>query len=755
MRAKEVIRLSINTSAGWLDFTDGLLNIEIVRGILDYEGPWSVPDVGQLIIKSRNLELDPYNNPLVRYNNEVRVMADNTRIFTGRISGIDVNYGPKNQDSMITINAIDFLGTMQKHIISDELAQSLGHISNYDTVNLIEDAQSTNEIADLQIGELIDNGYHQYNAGAINSGTPLWEAIASRTSVDLSIVYVDANNAIYYYNTNPTSIDHPFTSRPTKVTFASDGSGTSYKSISVEDGFERITNQFSITANKGQWTPKYVGGFLVGGQEPWIQSTSVTETITAEGSVDYWGTQKKSLSFPTDSGFFPSLTNDIFIETSNPQIEVHEISWDAMLDHNTAKTIDLYDNIHINHELPSTTIDRDYSIIGIRHSINESDWISTYTLKNFDYVNTSMPKPNVLVSQTSGDTNYGFTFSTDFPADEIDSVVWTFTGLSNSTALSPTVTWPTTGVKNVTVTVTNIFGWVKTSDVFQVTVVGAVPSSSFTYEIHPTNTNQVDFTFTGVGASSVQWDFGDGVGWRPTSWGFTPTKIYLTTGSYTAKVRAINSYGQTDSATQTFSITVPTPVPDVSGNFPVRYIKFAIADETVDTEPPTYGNQFPAYIRNLKVFTSTGTNLAENKPTISTTSPYGYLSNGVFISSGTCTFDQDDVYQEWNIAAEPYRLANYTASNQSTGVYFKLDQLSCATGRGQFEWIVDLQDNYLTINSLQLYISGMKDIPITVSFSANGVIWFEVGQFTKNASQYYDTLITMTETETLPLVVAP
>lgn len=744
MRAKEVIKLLVNTSGGWVDYTDGLLNIEIVRGIQEYQGPWTVPDVGQLIVKSRNLQLDPYNNPLVRYNNEVRIMADNTRIFTGRISGIDVDYGPKNEDSVITINALDYLGTMQKHILSDTFVQLRRQF--WDDTMILEDVPDYNEVTDFTVAVLEDHNYHSYAAGSINSGTPLWEALASKVSANLAIIYADANNELYYYNAPPTHYSHPFTARPIKVTFASDGTETSYRTISVEDGFERITNQFSLTTSYGEWS--------LGAGPTWT-GTSTSATYIAQGSVDYWGTQKKTLSLPATNA--ASLMNDIFIETSNPQIEVHEISWDAMLDHTTAKTVDLYDNIHITHELPLTTIDRDYSIIGIRHSITESDWISSYTLKNFDYINTAMPEPNILVDQTTGDTNHAFTFSTDFPAEEIESVVWTFTGLSNSTDISPTVTWPTTGTKSVTVTVTNIFGWVKTSDVFQVTVVGAIPSSTFTYAIHPTNTNQVNFTFTGSGADSVQWDFGDGVGWRPTSWGFTPTKIYLTTGSYTAKVRAINSYGQTDSATQTFSITVPTPVTDVSGNFPIRYIKLSIPDTTVDTDPPVEGNQFASYIKQLKVFTSTGTNLAANKPTISATSPYGYLSNLVFIADGTCANNSDDVYQEWNVATEPIRLTNTESGTSVSSVGFHTEKVasSCSTGRGQYEMIVDLQDNYLTINSLQLYISGMKDIPINVSFSANQVNWFDVGQFTKSPSQYYQTLITMTETETLPLVVSP
>ena len=96
-----------------------IINVDIIRGLDEYIGPWQQSDTGQIVLTSRNTNLDPYVNSQVRMNKQIRITANEEPIFTGRISSIDVNYQPKGQDPIITINGIDFIGTMNKHILSD------------------------------------------------------------------------------------------------------------------------------------------------------------------------------------------------------------------------------------------------------------------------------------------------------------------------------------------------------------------------------------------------------------------------------------------------------------------------------------------------------------------------------------------------------------------------------------------------------------------------------------------------------------
>ena len=125
------IKLYLYINSAWVEYTDGLINCNIVRGIQSYEGPFSQPDVGQLTILTRNENLDPYNNTDVVYNLKIKVTANNTTIFTGKIDSIDVKYRPKGLPPEITLTAIDYLGSMQRHTLSDSFVKLNNCVKQY------------------------------------------------------------------------------------------------------------------------------------------------------------------------------------------------------------------------------------------------------------------------------------------------------------------------------------------------------------------------------------------------------------------------------------------------------------------------------------------------------------------------------------------------------------------------------------------------------------------------------------------------
>lgn len=537
MRASNIITLQVFNGSIWVDYTDGLITSDIVRGIQEYIGPLSQPDVGQLTINSRNPLLDPFNNPSIKYNAKIRLNAYGIRIFTGTIEGIHVDYQPQGKPAVVTINAIDMLGSMQKHILSDAFLTA--NTSTYDVFTNLSSQINGYQIITFDTDNLT------YVEGPSPSGSTALEAASIRAKTDRGFFYANARNEISYFRREPNNQYHPYNSRATKITFDYDGNGESYQRILLSDGFDNIVNAIDIDGTSG---------------------TKITSL--ASDSINVWGKSSANLQLQTSNiSSLQAVANQVLVEMSEPIREIYSITWDAINNPDTAHSIDLFDNIQINHKInETTTINRKYSVVGIKHQIDANDWLVTYELKNFDYQTTSVANPVVVINPTSGDTNTNFTVTWTHANPELfTTTYWDLDDGFTSTNRTATVNYNIEGTKYISLVATTIYGYTKEVTVPLEVVVGA-PQSSFTYTV---DANRVyHFTFTGDSATSYLWTFGDG----ETSTEANPTHYYFTGGSKTVKVEATNRIGTT-SATQYI-----TALPLLK--IPVRYLRLKYVNVT-------------------------------------------------------------------------------------------------------------------------------------------------------------------------------
>lgn len=94
------------TGGTWVDSTNGILQVDITRGIPQYDGCWSQVQPGQLTLRSRDLSLKN-----VALQTRIRIEVDGTPIFTGKVFDITTEYMPK-EDSIVTLIGFDELGAL-------------------------------------------------------------------------------------------------------------------------------------------------------------------------------------------------------------------------------------------------------------------------------------------------------------------------------------------------------------------------------------------------------------------------------------------------------------------------------------------------------------------------------------------------------------------------------------------------------------------------------------------------------------------
>jgi PKD repeat protein len=116
------------------------------------------------------------------------------------------------------------------------------------------------------------------------------------------------------------------------------------------------------------------------------------------------------------------------------------------------------------------------------------------------------PTPDFSWSPEPACVNQSVAF-TDESIGTVNTYNWTFPGgiPATSTSANPTVTWPTPGVKNVTLVLNN--GSASQASIAKPVTVLGIPTASFTQIV---NGLTVSFNATVTGATSVLWDFGDG-----------------------------------------------------------------------------------------------------------------------------------------------------------------------------------------------------------------------------------------------------
>lgn len=154
-----------------------------------------------------------------------------------------------------------------------------------------------------------------------------------------------------------------------------------------------------------------------------------------------------------------------------------------------------------------------------------------------------------LAAYTWADTSLTVDF-TDLSTGGSTSWFWDFGDGSTDTLQNPTHTYASGGVYNVCLIMTNCAG----SDTICSTVNVACPIPVADYTTLLTGTN-VDFTFTGSGATSYTWDFGDGgIATTPN-----PSHNYAAEGYYYVCLYVTSSCGS-DTICDSITVGCPKPV---------------------------------------------------------------------------------------------------------------------------------------------------------------------------------------------------
>lgn len=357
----------------WESFASLATDIQINRGVGDYVYFNQVPDVGQLILTSNNRQLDPLVNPVVRSNALIRIdfspmekttYSDSIKeqyyrpLFTGKIQDVEVEYAPNSEDPTIKISAIDNLGVLANHTISENFAnradiagveitlrELLDKLLEY-TPGVVREISFPNEFerpirylaADLQEDEFTwgadDMINHIINKPAaktiVKAGDNAYDLIAKLAQADLMEVVCDAENVVcvapffkwssIWWAMTPQMMRAKRENEDIDTVYENVVNGWEYPyyDVSATDGHKRMVN--SIVFNN---TIRTAGGENTTEYGPYENTSSIRTYGQSRIVIDTFRNDTGSLEAD-----FQKLANEILAISAIPRPRLNTINYD-------------------------------------------------------------------------------------------------------------------------------------------------------------------------------------------------------------------------------------------------------------------------------------------------------------------------------------------------------------------------------------------------------------------------------------------
>jgi PKD repeat protein len=672
MRPNSYIKVQVlnKVTETWEDITNGILSIDSVTGSDSFEGFWDQPDTGQFVITTRGNTADPNLNPLITTSSLIKVFVDIPDIpygpevrdiFYGFITDVNVEYR-KNDTQLVTINGTDFMGYLNRLVVTQDFIDTEITPTYPDQV-VPGDYLITKATYGLA-PELQDVFYLSYTNQdnfviGFTSPSPVWQQIlpipakvkieAGKTLYELIALamssglmrYESVNGLEYifmpYYKNDvsfysqrevefldfgvhfvrtdesePWQVD-PYSGEPS--------SESTFRTFKLNNGLGKIINQVSVS-----------------NVDPETEESLTIDPLSSEADVAKYGPAllNGQTSFTESSSPFwlDSLTiesqaeqyqKNILFDQSKPETTIESITIDMNKHFSFAQDIpDNGQQMWVQHKLPNGEYIKGYfKIVGIRHTIDESNWTAEFILRPSEFITLINNRPKVptftFTADEEPDEDGNYTTATNFTVAinnytsedlaNIDNIEWVLnfpdlygimgpyspgTPPSEQNQLFGYTTPPITGITttwnyddggtfgpsypdywglNVTgpgiyapyVYITDKNGFKTNYSIFnrldeQLKIVGALATADFTF----TKDAQERVTFidaSGPDTNTWTWDFGDGTTYSGKT---PPVKQYAVADTYDVSLTVDNGF-DTDTITKPVTINVY--------QIPVQYIK--------------------------------------------------------------------------------------------------------------------------------------------------------------------------------------
>ena len=355
----------------WTEIMDGVLSIDIKRGVDTYTGAYAlpVPSVGVMHIVTRNKTLDPNVNIYMVPQTKVRLRRNDEIIFQGRMNNQFVDYRSDRDNPLISFDVMDPIADLQQ--VTTKLSSLSAHGSqswNQRITTLFSNAEKEDLPKNIYGGGNIKHGYWQ-------DDRTLWEALILASNTEGGFLFYDKEGTLKCYasETIPTGT--------TLMEFNNeDQSKYGYKNIALDYNIQSTINEVSGSNKYGYFTkefqedPETFYGEFKTVEKIVTDTMEPVTTNTSRALINRYGTHamnvETNFNLAEDPDFHKQWAYGILNKWAKPTPLVKEIEWDGKKNPSLAASSEILDRIKIHHKAGSFTYDETLTTIGVQHTLN-------------------------------------------------------------------------------------------------------------------------------------------------------------------------------------------------------------------------------------------------------------------------------------------------------------------------------------------------------------------------------------------------
>ena len=383
--------LNDDTQYEWQSILDGVLSLNLKRGVDSYTGAYALPvaNVGALHVISTNESLDPVKNKYLQPRSKIRLIhrdSPSNPIFQGRVDNIYIDYRSDQQKPLISFDVMDPIAELQGTMTKlSGISTSSSHTWSERINEILSNGGRTVSAGPKQLVRNIYGGSTTH--GFWEDNRTVWEALTLASNTEGGLIYFNKNNELECYASEEIPSYGPIMEfsnvDPTAINYG-------FKNISVDYNTQSIINQVQVANTWGYTKTTYDQEAIGDDYGVWTTVTNI-ETKPKGPYYDQASVNKHNAhALNIDTNFYlgngeeelETWANKILGKWKNPSTLVKEIEWNAKNDINAAVTGDILDEVSIEYQTETLGFERVLTIIGIQMEINadQDTWKVKYIL---------------------------------------------------------------------------------------------------------------------------------------------------------------------------------------------------------------------------------------------------------------------------------------------------------------------------------------------------------------------------------------
>ena len=352
----------------WTEIMDGVLSIDIKRGVDTYTGAYAlpVPSVGVMHIVTRNKTLDPNVNIYMVPKTKVRLRRGNEIIFQGRMNNQFVDYRSDKDNPLISFDVMDPIADLQQTTTKlSSITANGSQTWNGRITSLFSNAGKEDLPKTIHGGGKIKHGYWE-------DDRTLWEALVLASNTEGGFIFYDKDGTLQCYASETIPVG------TTLMEFNNeDTTKYGYKNIALDYNIQSTINEVTGTNKYAYYTKEFQEDpETFYGEFKTVEKivSDVMEPKRRQALINRYGTHamnvETNFNLAEDENFHTTWANNILNKWQKPTPLVKEIEWDGKKNPSIAASSEILDRIKIHHKTESFTYEETLTTIGVQHTFN-------------------------------------------------------------------------------------------------------------------------------------------------------------------------------------------------------------------------------------------------------------------------------------------------------------------------------------------------------------------------------------------------